>query len=80
MKSEKNKDLLSEEEINSLKSDQNLSLEDNIKNIITLCRNELNILDLELFKSDLDIPAASKKKIRNSLNTILTNLIKVRKY
>ena len=80
MKRKNNNDLLSEEEINSLKTDQNLSLEDSIKNIIILSKNELNILDVELFKSNLDIPKSSKEKIRDELNAIFSRLIEVRKY
>ncbi len=78
----KNKNLLTQEEINTLKREfnENLSLEDSIKNIIILSRNELNILEEELFESDLEVPINSKEKIKENLSDIFSSLIEVRKY
>ena len=68
------KDILSQKEINNLNIDENISLEQNIKNTIILCKNELTILEGTLDKYKIK----SKKSIFKKLNKILLKLIKIR--
>lgn len=69
------KEILSQKEINNLKIDENTTIEQDIKNVIILCRNELNILDETLNKYQHKV----KKSILKKLNKILTRIIKLRK-
>ncbi|HOJ64780.1 MAG TPA: hypothetical protein PLE45_10210 [Spirochaetota bacterium] len=69
------KDILSQKEINDLKIDESISLDQNIKNLIILCKNELTILEETLIKYS----EKSKKSIFKKINKILLKLINIRK-
>jgi hypothetical protein len=70
----KEKNDISQEELDILKVDTKTEIKDDIKNIIILFRNELNTLEknIEEFPDDL------QKKIKKKLNSLLEYIMNIR--
>lgn len=65
---------ISQEELDKLGIVNKTTITEDIKNIIILFRNELNILERDIDKYDLHLQESIKKK----LNNILQYIIKIR--
>lgn len=66
--------IFSQEEINNLNIDENISLEQDIRNIIILAKNELNIIENKIDAYS----QKNKEKIKKRLNQLLTKIISIR--
>jgi hypothetical protein len=66
---------ITQEELDKLDLDQELSIEDNIKTKIVLIRNELNIVEKDIDK----YPAKKKLKIKKLLRSLIKKFINIRK-
>ncbi|HOE99904.1 MAG TPA: hypothetical protein PK385_01900 [Spirochaetota bacterium] len=66
--------IFSQEEINNLNIDENISLEQDIRNIIILAKNELNIIENKIDGYN----QKNKEKIKKRLNQLLTKIISIR--
>ncbi|MBP7552383.1 MAG: hypothetical protein KA885_03075 [Spirochaetes bacterium] len=66
--------IFSQEEINNLNIDENISLEQDIRNIIILAKNELNIIENKIDAYN----QKNKEKIKKRLNQLLTKIISIR--
>jgi hypothetical protein len=71
---EKKKEI-SQDEIDKLGIKSDISIQEDIKNIIILIRNELNIVDKEVLGYDNEKAVGLKK----NLNKILEKIINIRK-
>lgn len=63
---------ISQKELDQLGVEQNTSIKEDIKNIIILFRNELNILEKEIEDYDNDLQKTIKKKLNSLLNYIIS--------
>ncbi|HNZ25966.1 MAG TPA: hypothetical protein PLG34_00815 [Spirochaetota bacterium] len=66
--------IFSQEEINNLNIDENISLEQDIRNIIILAKNELSIIENKIDGYN----QKNKEKIKKRLNQLLTKIISIR--
>ncbi len=71
----KNKNIVTQQELDKLDLDQELSLSDKIKNKIILIRNELNLVEKDIDK----YPEKQKVKIKKLLRRVIKRFINIRK-
>ncbi|OHD26431.1 MAG: hypothetical protein A2086_08175 [Spirochaetes bacterium GWD1_27_9] len=72
----KDKNFVTQEEVNSFLLNENIETSTEIQNIIILIRNELNTLENQIIK----YPEPLKSKIVKRLNKIFNQIIDIRKH